>query len=225
MEELPIIDISSWTQRPLLDKMDLLSQEQLEIASKWDNLFQKFGFVVLIGHGIDENEFKVLNGEALNFFHDDLIKKMPYNHGYYGHPAGGYTPPGYEAVALSTEAASTSNTTKKSLDPVENFVFTCHPLEYKKPDGESLQPFPSAPKYFERMTDLLKVLHYISACALKIPNLDFFQKHYDSSYPGHELLGKNGNALRITHYPGNSSEILSQSNHATGKQSINILLN
>lgn len=204
---LPYVDITCWITVPTLPmRRSETNNEQKEVATAWDRAMHDYGFAVVIGHGVDESTFEKLNEEARSFFSKPLDEKMTYNHGSYGHPNGGYTPPGYEQVALSMEV--TSHTVFK-FDPVENFVFRTYPNEFFRLNSDkepiSGSPVPSAQAYFLQAERLLNVLHHISACALHLEELDYFQRFYDPKLPGNETLGRNGNSLRLAHYPGLSN--------------------
>lgn len=192
---LPIIDISSWT--------DCSSSAQLrqEAATSWNNAMRDYGFAVITGHGIEESSFAELNKQALEFFSQPSIDRMKYSRGGYGHPLGGYTPAGRENVENSfDETSKASSATKKSSDPVENFVFTSPPCAFIAPDGCSPSPIASADAYYAAMNNLLRILHRISCVALAVNNQEFFDKYYDSTLPGNESKGKNGNCLRLANY-------------------------
>jgi isopenicillin N synthase-like dioxygenase len=199
MDTLPIIDISAW----ILDKNnDRNENEKVLAAMKWDEAFSNYGFAIIIGHGIPEDKFQAINREAVDFFKKSHEDKMSYNCGYYGNPFGGYSPPGFEKVALST-GDSDSNTTK--FDPVENFVFTSQPdnffnsLDKSFVSSENL-PFPSAHNYYLEMESLLRTLHSISCKALGLEDLDYFDKFYNTERSENVSMGMNGNALRLAHY-------------------------
>jgi isopenicillin N synthase-like dioxygenase len=218
MTRLPVIDISSWIScNPLDDR--LFNEEQNRVAEEWDLAMSGFGFAIITGHGVDESMFSALLKEGVDFFSQSLSNKMNYNNGDYGHPLGGYTPPGYEKVGLSTgeidakvsERLSDQAPSIIKFDPVENFVFTTSPSSFASVHDSSLGcPFPSANAYYIKMNTLLTTLHQLSACSLHLKDINYFEKFYHSSYwPGKEdEMGKNGNVLRITHYPGQTAEIL-----------------
>lgn len=198
---LPILDISAWTfvaDEGIDLDLSSLSAEQLSVCRQWNDYMIRFGYAVLVNHGVESSHFEEISQEARYFFSEPLDSKMNHNHGSYGNSSGGYTPPGYEKVALSTGEESD----KAKYDPVENFVFTDYPSTYRKPNEESIGvPFASADSYFRKIENLLRVLHILSAASLGLDDLNFFQRCYDPSLPGNEGLGGNGNALRIAHYP------------------------
>jgi isopenicillin N synthase-like dioxygenase len=231
MTKLSLIDVSSWVSCNPKD-VKQFNEEQRRIGEEWDEAMSKFGFAIIIGHGIDEDIFSTLLEEAEAFFCRSLNSKMQYNNGDYGHPLGGYTPPGYEKVGLSTgevdaDLKNTKGTKQPSqntpsnsdipsssaikFDPVENFVFTTSPSSFSSVRNSSIVcPFPSANAYYHKMNTLLTTLHQLSASSLHLKDINYFENFYNSSYwPGKEdQMGKNGNVLRITHYPGQSAEIL-----------------
>lgn len=167
---------------------------------------KEFGCAVLVGHGVSEEQFESINAECREFFGKSYEEKQTYNNGIYGNPLGGYTAPGNEIVALSNGdsvdmyGAQGTSERKTKFDPVENFVFTAHPLKYTSSLGQSA-PFRSVCDYYEAMDALLKTIHKLSCGALGVADLDYFNKFYDPTLPGNENLGINGNALRLAHYP------------------------
>ncbi len=221
---LPIIDISPWI---LEAPSTSLSSDQLRVSREWDEAMREFGFAIIIGHGIDEIHFNQLLTEGKTFFEQPLAQKMIYNHGDYGHPSGGYTPPGYETVGLSMNEeegettknldATTSKSAQKSakFDPVENFVFTATPGSFVLRTGENATPFSSAEEYFKSMEKLLHSLHQLSATALHLPDLNFFNSFY---WPETAEMGRNGNCLRVTHYPGTEHRIFSEVRNPSGNR-------
>eukprot|EP01031_Cornospumella_fuschlensis_P045215 gene45215-55307_t len=205
--ELPFLDISPWTEPERLPaSADELTAAQQLVAQKWDEYLQLYGFVILVGHNINPALFDDTFQMCKDFFDRPLKDKMVYNFGNYGHPKGGFTPVGYEKVALSNPDAPTA---ESKFDPVENFVFTSHPKHFSSPSGEP-SPFPPTlvDGYYDAMESLLNTLHRLSAAALHLPALDFFDQYYYETNPTGTL---NGNALRLTHYPSHS-QIRSQSN-------------
>ncbi|RYG93900.1 hypothetical protein EON65_58260, partial [archaeon] len=131
--DLPFLDISSWTTTSTLPStLDALTAAHKECAEKWDYYLQHYGYVILIGHNIHPSLFDQTFHMCKDFFNRPLEEKMPYNFGKYGHPKGGFTPIGYEKVALSN-ADTPANESK--YDPVENFVFTSHPQNFTSPTG------------------------------------------------------------------------------------------
>jgi isopenicillin N synthase-like dioxygenase len=188
---VPIVDISAWIEEPREGE-----DARRAVAIAWNSAMKEFGCAVVVGHGIAESAFDQINEECRYFFAKDVTEKRKYNHGAYGSPFGGYTAPGNEIVALSSELGDSD----AKLDPVENFVFTSHPSNYKSPDGDAA-PFSSVCTYYESMERTLKVIHSLSCAALGLADLNYFQKFYDATLPGNETMGINGNALRLAHYP------------------------
>jgi isopenicillin N synthase-like dioxygenase len=203
MCDLPFVDITAWTQAIAPSKYDELSSEHLSICHQWDECMKMFGFVVLTGHGLNNETFDQLFEEATTVFAKSMNEKVIYNHGKYGHPNGGYTPPGFETVALSVETSA-----PVKHDPVENFVFVSSPDFFISPN-ESQSPFASASSYFRHMEILLQILHRISSVALNLPYITHIEHFYDERIPSNASLGRNGNTLRITHYPPAQSDIIS----------------
>jgi isopenicillin N synthase-like dioxygenase len=188
---VPIVDISAW-----LRKSDGEEDARREAAVAWNTAMKEFGCAVVVGHGIAESAFNQINEECREFFAKEVTEKQKYNHGSYGSPFGGYTAPGNEIVALSSEVGDAD----AKLDPVENFVFTSHPSKYKSPGGD-YAPFSSVCTYYESMERTLEAIHSRSCAALGVADLNYFQQFYDAALPGNETLGINGNALRLAHYP------------------------
>lgn len=182
MSAIPIIDISPWT-RPDADE-----EERLEVARAWDAAFSASGFAIVVSHGISTDVFERMDREARQFFERDAETKMEHNHGPYGNPKGGYTPPGVEAVGRSKGEEGAK------ADPVENFAFRGPPADYQGKDGQPSTPFPYAQQYVNQMESLLATFHRITAAAFGLP-AEFFNEKFRGS------MGANGNALRLAYYP------------------------
>lgn len=147
-------------------------------------------FQIILGHGVEDSLISDVNEQAKAFFLQPQENKQPYASKFYGDPEGGYTQLGVEAVARSNDG-------DMSLPPdlVESFLFPFPPALYQQP-----MIIPRAQEYYQRMLQLLGVLHAITAAALRIP-LDFFNSHY--SPLDAELLTKEvtGFYLRFAYYP------------------------
>lgn len=198
---VPVVDISSWVQPEASS-----AQIRQESADQWHFAMKEFGCVILIGHGIDEDSFAALNDESRSFFNQPLDQKLQFNHGSYGHPLGGYSPPGNEIVALSTVQA-TADETKPKFDPVETFVFTSRPRKFASPSLQTC-PLATAAEYYERMEQVLKAIHSVSCAALGLPDIHYFEQFYDATLPGNEDKGAAGIALKVAHYPPLTAQAL-----------------
>jgi len=119
----------------------------------------------------------------------DIDKKMKFNYGPYGNSRGGYTPIGLEAVSRSLDGTATI-----PPDAVESYVYNRQNCLEKTSEKRSMLSV----EYFTEMESLLKTLHRISATALGLENIDFFEDYYSSQAPS------SGNALRFAHYPPQS---------------------
>jgi len=183
MTPIPVIDISPFVSGKGTEV------DRNAVARAWDAAFSASGFAIIVLHGIPGRVFETLDREARRFFARTMEEKMEHCHGAYGNDAGGYTPPGVEAVGRSK-----ANTEAKA-DPVQNFAFRGLPSTYKGKDGKPSVPFPSASSYVDQMEGLLSILHRITARSLNLPTDTFFERFYAGG------SGKNGNALRIAHYP------------------------
>lgn len=208
MESLPIVDLRSWTVDPLPTSRCSLTAEQLQTALEWDKVLQSDGFAVLLNHGLEESIFETVNRDAKCFFDKSMEEKLPFSRGTYGHPDGGYTPVGRETVALSVLAedkghkVALNESEKPKHDPVESFAFTADPDRFVHPlTGEISNPIRSTGQYFRSMEMILQRLHRLSAAALGLEDLMFFERFYDESLQENAGKGKNGNALRLAYYP------------------------
>lgn len=224
--EIPIIDVSSWidfalnlrnNQNNIENYNDLLNEKHKQCSYLWNQCLHNNGYAVIIGHGISEELFKKMNKDMKDFFNKPYNVKKQYNHGKYGHPLGGYTGIGNEIVSLSNinndtiDSKSDNNNndkislisnnkieTKLKFDPVENFVFTSCPSNYKSSNGELSSPFECSIEYYKEMNQLLDILHMISCDALEIEDLHYFKQFY---YHDNEIINNNGNVLRLAYYP------------------------
>ena len=69
MESLPVIDISAWVSSDLENlSLSNLSIEQCHCCKRWNEELSKDGYAVLLNHGIEDEQFSVLNDQALDFF-------------------------------------------------------------------------------------------------------------------------------------------------------------
>lgn len=180
---VPVIDIS-----PFVNPSSHSDAERAKVAQAWDATFRLSGFAIIVGHGVPGSTFETLDKESRSFFEQPLEDKMIHCHGAYGNDAGGYTPPGIEAVGRSLDDSAAKP------DPVENFAFRGPPETYKGKDGKPSAPFASAASYAKTMEKLLSLLHEITAVSLGLPKKDFFKPFFEGN-------GRNGNALRIAYYP------------------------
>eukprot|EP01039_Chlorochromonas_danica_P010276 gene10276-11372_t len=201
--ELPVINISCWTEN-LPSVYNQLTAPQREVANQWNDFMTRYGFVVLEGHALPAETFQTLYSESIAFFSQSLESKVVHRHGKYGHPLGGYTPPGSETVALSVVGQSNAADVKPQADPVESFVYNGHPCKYSSPFGEP-SPIQSAASYYDEMEKVLRTLHRISCATLNLPSLDEIERYYDETLHENKDLGTNGNALRLAHYLGDVS--------------------
>lgn len=208
MDDLPVVDLRCWVSIPLPSSRRSLNAEQLQTALHWDSVLQSNGFAVLLDHGLEEVTFESVNSEAKSFFDRSAEEKLPFNRGSYGHPEGGYTPVGRETVALSVldddkgHKVALNGSAKPTHDPVESFAYTADPDRFVHPKtGEICNPIPSTGPYFRSMEALLQCLHRLSAAALGLEDLLFFERYYDESLPENATKGRNGNALRLAYYP------------------------
>ena len=93
---LPIVDIAAYT-----GPGDASSRKH--VAAQWDAALSDVGFVIITGTGVPKVLLDSCRAQAAAFFASSHEEKMRFNHGYYGHPRGGYTPFGVETVALSND--------------------------------------------------------------------------------------------------------------------------
>lgn len=198
---VPVVDISGWIQPGGTG-----DQNKQQSADQWHYAMKEFGCVILVGHGIEEDVFGAVNDESRNFFGKSLEHKLQYNHGAYGHPSGGYSPPGNEIVALSTALATTEET-KPKFDPVETFVFTSHPQNFASPSHQAC-PLATAADYYERMEGVLRAIHSVSSAALGLSDIHYFEQFYDATLSGNEDKGSPGIALKVAHYPPLTAQAL-----------------
>lgn len=185
MSTIPIIDLEC-------------SDSTLHLA--WDNAFRRFGCCILVGHGIEAEDFDRLREEATSFFSQPKETKMLFNYGPYGNEHGGYTPQAGEVVAAS-QGASVDG---KTFDAVESFVLNRQTIQ------QHLDILPHSGAYFKMCEDLMHRLHVLSTRALGIPledgEEDYFRKFYDSSDPRSAACGASLNALRLAYYPPQERE-------------------
>lgn len=197
---IPVIDISQFST----------CAGSEEITDLFDKSFSEFGLVFLVGHNVSNTLFDELQSQVDDFFKRSKSEKMLQNHGYYGHPNGGYIPQGVESVARSSVGVNVAEP-----DLVESFSFTRYPSNYKLPlllselvdlgseyiEPQLISPFSSAEIYFHEMERILDTVHSIAACSLGLDQ-NFFRPFFDNSH------GSSGNAIRFAHYPAMPSERL-----------------
>lgn len=148
--------------------------------------------------------------EGTSFFSLPNEEKLLYNHGKYGHPLGGYTPPKGERVTLSLDGESSVGK-GGTTDPLESFVFTFPPDNFLSPSG-NISPIQKASEYYSKMTTILKGLHLISSRALGLGD-DFIHKFYmhqdqhSRDLSLERMADVSLGALRLTHYFVDSIQI------------------
>ncbi len=184
LESVPIVDVSSWMEQPPCSMSEISSAQQ-KVIDDWRTAFTTTGFAIITGTGVDTQMMETLKRESEDFFSQSHEHKMEYNHGSYGHQNGGYSP-----FFIETVSQSMSNSGSQQPDPVENFVFRDHPLNFASKNGLT-SPIAAAHSYYTTMDGLLAVLHQITSISLGLNDFDYINKYYN---------GKNGNALRLSHY-------------------------
>jgi len=191
MLNLTTIDISPFLTDPE-------SRDASQLYLDFDEAFSTFGAAIVTGHGISNQLVNSLLIETNDWFENTSLEdKMTFTHGQYGHPKGGYTQVGTEAVAASLIGKQG----KTYTDAVESFVFRGLPSSHTKPKvcetcespSPALFATTSADDYFARIEVLRKMLHDIATKSLGLQDTQYFDKLYKD--PGHT------NSLRIAHYP------------------------
>ena len=211
--QIPVLNIETWVDYASKDKEEDVTEAMRALSKEWDRAFSHYGCAILIGHGIPLDLFDTLKRDAIGFFSQEDAIKMKFNHGKYGNPYGGYTPPGQEAVALSVveeeEEDTDGRVRKGKTDPLENYVFTY-------PPDHMPSPISTAEKYYAAMERTLHVVNAISCDALGIADLRYFDSMYfpsrqccipspsaDSSIPMNQppcLKCQHPGALKLSHY-------------------------
>jgi isopenicillin N synthase-like dioxygenase len=175
---------------------DFTTEISKRFLKNWDESFCTSGAIILNGHGITNELVNRLVGETSKWFNDTTIhEKLSYNHGYYGHPNGGYTGVYQESVASSIEGKKGND----KVDSVESFVFNGLPSNFVLPDGstDSDAIFPSAQDYLKKIQKLRKVVHRLARESLGIADPLCFDSLYQDE--GHK------DALRFAYYPPNTN--------------------
>lgn len=171
---------------PVIDASLLGTDRESELVEIWDYSFTTYGFVRLIGHGIDEHYVAFERG-AQTFFARSTEEKTRFGSGAsYGH--GGYTPRGGENVAKSSGSTSGNDkTSKRPADAVESIVSTDENFVYFgegdfREHGRTL---------YRELSKLLRDIMRLSALTLNIDEHFFHEKGgYDEP----------SNAMRVAHY-------------------------
>lgn len=186
---IPVIDLSPFRKGT--------SDHKKKVAETVASAWEKIGFLVIEGHGIDPAEGSQLYNSAMSFFDLSLDEKLAVrrprndqNRGYipYGEETlarmhGGNTPPDYKEVFAI------------GPDDVPATEYYTGPLAY--PDFAS-NLWPVEPvtlrsnmlTYYASMVDLSRLLARIYAVALDLPE-DFFAAK----------LERHSSQLRLLHYP------------------------
>lgn len=183
------------------------SKSNNDILLSFQDALQSNGIFGIIGHAITQELFIQLSNEMNLFFQSEM--KHQHNRGVYGHPLGGYTPQGIEAVGLSNQqSTSTSNSSSQAsmFDPLENFVYYGYPSLYQNQENQS--PILHANEYYHEMERILFRLHQLLEISLHLPENhlnDFYFHKYnpntiDVQHPSEGIRHSNMNALKFSHY-------------------------
>jgi len=160
-------------------------EDDAELVNKWRDTMEKFGFAVIVNHGIDvETMSKMFETVRKFFLEKSDAEKLRFNFGVYGHRKGGFTPMGHESVARSITED------RVLADTVESYVLNRFAVSNTNMHDPEL--IAAGQKYISDATQLLFKLHRMSALALGV-NPSFF----DEFHPV-----ENANViLRCSHYP------------------------
>lgn len=152
-------------------------------AATWGDAMARYGFAVVTDHGIPRKEIDALFEASRAFFLGcSASAKAAFSFGPYGHPEGGFTALGAEAVSRTMGGAAPA-------DLVESYVLTSASLAAPERHAAALVRCGAA--YVAAARELLRLLHRLSARALGAPE-DTFDRFYDA---GASI------ALRLAHYP------------------------
>ena len=185
MAAVPTVDISPFTAPAEYD-----DAARRAVGQEWDAAMTNVGFAMIVGHGVDPGTVDALRRGAHSFFGGPAETKNTFNYGPYGHPLGGFTGMGVEAVARSRDDHGSdggAQTTAALPDLVESFVFK--PKETTKPKPSSLDEPGKA--YHTALLKVLNALHRVTASALDL-NEGFFEPYYGPTA---------GCSLKLAYYP------------------------
>jgi len=184
---VPLIDVS-----PFVSEAEHGDGARAAVAAEWDRAMSEVGFAVIVGHGVAPATVEALRAGARAFFGQAAEDKRRYRLGPYGHPHGGYSAVGAEAVSRTRDAhgadggADAAALRDAAPDPVESYVYQPgSPV----PPPEALRG--PAEAYRAELLRVLGCLHHLTAAALGLPR-DYFGPFYRPAPSVH---------LRLAWYP------------------------
>eukprot|EP00794_Sanderia_malayensis_P003174 gene3174-3644_t len=207
MEEIPIIDISSFFE--FEETGDIRCMEKL--LEEWQKAFSTIGFAIVTGHNISNDVCENFQKDVVKFFSLPQSEKDKYsiNQGY---GKGGYVSRGLETVAKTMVYNEKDNDHRIAPEsrPMSDYVETLEYIQgFEDNDNEFI--IPEKPKtfakslqvYWDNIRGFYKRLLKISSLALRVSDdyfQEFFQDPYErmrlAFYPGQDKVKPQGNQLR-----------------------------
>eukprot|EP00284_Hemiselmis_tepida_P015444 CAMPEP_0174938336 /NCGR_PEP_ID=MMETSP1355-20121228/63171_1 /TAXON_ID=464990 /ORGANISM="Hemiselmis tepida, Strain CCMP443" /LENGTH=235 /DNA_ID=CAMNT_0016185255 /DNA_START=42 /DNA_END=745 /DNA_ORIENTATION=- len=188
---VPVVDISAFT-------VPGSSQDEKErTAREWDRAMTEVGFALITGHGVSQEIIDDLRAGACVYFTQTDEQKATDIRGPYGHPDGGYTAMGAEAVGRTRDRhggdGGTAAAATKPPDLVESYVF-----KFREKYPEPPQMASAAAAYALELQRVLSALHDMSALSLGLPR-GFFDAYYRA--PGDLSTLADNCSMRLAYYP------------------------
>ena len=174
---VPVIDLTAF-------RLGQDAAAAAAVAREWDAAMRTLGMCIIVGHGCPASLTEGLYRAARDFFTMTAEEKMR-SCLHRGYGAGGYVPPGVEAVARSVSGDSESKP-----DLVENIVFSHGGVGEVVMPASPAELQPSVVEYWKQMNAMLLLLMRLSARALSLPD-----EHFDASFEAPKCN------LRLAHYP------------------------
>jgi len=174
------------------------------LAASLDEAFSTAGFVILTNVTVTSSSDSLV-AAAREFFGRDHGEKMRHNYGEYGCEEGGFTPVGKEAVSKTVGGEEDGTVERTGKDMVENYVFRTMHGDDRDADSHPERLYGEAKGYFGAMEDLLRELNRLMAIAMSV-EVDFFNDFFWPAAGAGARNGRNGNSLRIAHYPARGRE-------------------
>ena len=182
------VALDSWVQD------DGSAEGRAAAAAAFDAAMRDLGMVCVTGAPLAGAA--ALDAAAAAFFDRPLAEKQRVGEDWRRYGPEGYTASGVEAVARSIAAGSGA-----APDPVESFVFRRRPTDGSELCAQSPEFCAAAAPYWAAMEATLAALHRLSSHAITGASEDIFSPSFREEEEGAGAAKRNGNALRLAHYP------------------------
>jgi len=144
-------------------------EQKKDLVRRWNQAMQDEGFAIVVNHGVPAQKIDDMFARSRKFFlKTPKEEKMKFNFGPYGTPQGGFTPIGVEGVQRSLGNGEEG----APADLVESYVFNFLARENAQKHAPILAG--AAVEFTEAATEVMHLLHQLSARALELDDENFF---------------------------------------------------